>query len=598
MHEKTLRTIGATVVLAALVVAGITQTSAGHEESLPSELGSAGSTTSTSAPQPATQSTEPQPFTYRVGLLSGVTTDNFWVFYGKQPSVWNSYVLGPTKPALYTVDPSSGVLEPELAVGHAEPQHEGDGWHVRVALARDISWSDGSPVTAHDLEFTFDTVRGLHLGGSWADSFPTTVADVRANGDHTVVIEFTERPELAVWPHAVGIAPVMAQHVWGQTIDGINAETLYGMTGEKDVGGGPLAVSDVGEDVITSVSNPGYPISDGPDRVEYHVFADEALATDALAAGEIDYVLTPGGLSADRLGPLENSPDVEVITSPGNGIRYLGFNLTRAPMSEPSFRRALALLLDRPALDAGPEAWSLVPAGNTQWHDRETVESLAAPYQRPLAQRLADAVEGLEKAGYAWETAPSTRDGGLVPGTGLTIDGQPPQPLTILTPGDQYDPARLEYAEAIAATLGVLGFDARPVETDFDTVVDLAFTPDDEGARHYDMYMLGWTLGNPALPGYYRALFAADGPMNNTGYRSKRFEEALAAYEGAFTPVEARQALWDMERILARDLPYLLLYSNQVAEAYRSDRVQFAKAPGLGGLQAGLGGIWDVKRSR
>jgi peptide/nickel transport system substrate-binding protein len=595
LHEKTLRRIGATVVLATLVVAGITQTGASEQPSAPEIR----ETTTSTAGQSTIESTAPPPFTYRVGLLSGVTTDNFWAFYGERPSVWNSYVLGPTKPALYTVEPSSGSLQPELAADHVEPQQgEGDGWSVRVELTRELFWSDGSAVTAHDLAFTFDTVRRLELEGSWADSFPKTVADVRADGDDVLVVEFTERPKLAVWPHAVGLAPVMAQHVWGPALDEITAEELYALSGEDDVSGGPLVVTSVGEDLITSAKNPGYPFADPPDTVEYHVFADDAGATDALVAGEVDYVLTPGGLPADELAPLEESPDVELITSPGNGIRYLGFNLTRGPMSDRAFRRALALLLDRAAPDAGPQAWSLVPQANTQWHDRDVADTLSDPYRRPLAQRLADAIEALEKAGYEWETPPSMSDGELVAGSGLTIDGQPPQPLTILTPGDEYDPARPQYAEAISVTLGILGFDARPVETDFDTVVDLAFTPDDEGARHYDMYMLGWTLGNPALPDYYRALFAVEGPMNNTGYRSERFEEALKAYEGSFTQSQARKALWDMERILARDLPYLLLYNNQVAEAYRSDRIRFDEAPGLGGLQASLGGVWDVERTR
>jgi ABC-type oligopeptide transport system substrate-binding subunit len=108
------------------------------------------------------------------------------------------------------------------------------------------------------------------------------------------------------------------------------------------------------------------------------------------------------------------------------------------------------------------------------------------------------------------------------------------------------------------------------------------------------MYLLGWTLGNPALPGYYRTLFAADGAMNNTGYRSAAFAKALQTYEEAHTLDDARDALWAMERRLALDLPYLPLYSSDIAEVYRSDRIEFDMGPSLGGLQARQGGIWDV----
>jgi ABC-type transport system substrate-binding protein len=186
----------------------------------------------------------------------------------------------------------------------------------------------------------------------------------------------------------------------------------------------------------------------------------------------------------------------------------------------------------------------------------------------------------------------------LSQGSGLTVAGQTPAPLTILTPGDEYDPARQDYTQRIEATLELLGFDVRPVVTDFDTVVDLAFTPGEDGELHYDMYMLGWTLGSPALPAYYRPLFSPDGVMNNTGYSSEAFTKALHDYEMAYTEAAARDALWSMEATLFADLPYLPLYSSQITEIYRSDRVWFDLDPGLGGLQARLGGIGDVRPKR
>jgi hypothetical protein len=114
------------------------------------------------------------------------------------------------------------------------------------------------------------------------------------------------------------------------------------------------------------------------------------------------------------------------------------------------------------------------------------------------------------------------------------------------------------------------------------------------GLFRYDMYLLGWTLGNPGLPGHYRPLFAADSAMNNTGYDSAQFAAQLAIYESAYTFDEARQALWAMELTLARDLPYLLLFRTQITEAYRSDRVRFAVPYSLGGIQGRLGGYGDV----
>lgn len=597
MQNTNLRTIGAAVVLAGLVVAGVSQVLADRDTTEPEIVAPA--STTTTFPATSAPSTQPEPFVYRVGVLSGITTDNFWAFYGREPSVWNSYVLGPTKPALFTSISASGSLERELALEMPDPAPADDGWSVMVDLDSRFKWSDGEAITAHDLAFTFETVRALDLKGSWAEAFPSEVSSIEAEDDHRAHIEFTKRPSLSVWPQGVGLAPIMPGHVWSGVVDDITRKELYGLEGSVDLGGGPLALESVTDDLIVSTANSGYPTGGVPDTVEYHIFASEAEAVEALADGEIDTVLSPKGLTAESAKALQANAEVKTMASPGNGVRYLGFNLDRDPMAAPEFRSALAMLLERETLaeslpNAGPVARSLVPAANRRWFDVGSAEEIAALYEGPLPERLDSAIEGLKSVGYEWDTPPGIDGGDLVAGEGLTIDGRAPQPLTILTPGDEYDPARPEYAAEIATVLGIFGFDARPVVTDFDTVVDLAFSPDDDGSLHYDMYLLGWTLGNPAMPDYYAALFATDGPLNNTGYDSREFTKALEAYESASTRQKALDALWDMERALATDLPYLLLYSNEITEAFRSDRVSFDVGETLGGLQARLGGIYDV----
>lgn len=607
MPQKSIRAIGATVILIGVAVAAVVQIAPRGDRSAvaltPGQLVTASSETATNESKPVEETTTTSvPFTYRVGVLAGVSTDNFWAFYGEQPSVWNSYILGPTKPALFKVDPSSSELSPELALTSADPKQFSDGWVVDVELKDDLAWSDGEPVTADDIAFTFRTVRSLQLKGSWATSFPEAIVSVEATSENELRIAFGDRPSLAVWPHALGTAPIMAEHVWAEHVAGISAAELYEQSVVEDVYGGPLALVEVGEDLIISVSNPGYPLETTPDTVEYQVFEDETSLVQALLQDRIDAVLTPKGLSSESRQMAGAGDSITVEVNPANGVRYLGFNLERQPMSDKAFREALALLLDRTGLvesigDGSRVANSFVRDANTLWYEEAAASAIEASYSGDLSSRLARALEGLDAAGYTWETRPTiTEDGSISAGKGLLIGGAPPAPLTILTAGDSYDPARPEYVAAIADTLGLLGFDARPVVTDFDTVVDLTFSDPDEGLRQYDMYFLGWTLGSPTLPDYYRPFFATDGPMNNTGYDSDEFNASLKAYESSSTLQQAREHLWAMEGILADDLPYLLLYTTEIAEAYRSDRVEFGIRGNIGGIQARLGGIGDVRQ--
>jgi peptide/nickel transport system substrate-binding protein len=597
MRSKTARAIGATVVLIGIVIAAVVQMR--PEEEMRADIAAPVGTTAPrdEAGSPAEAKAS---FEYRVGLLSGVTTHNYWEFVGEQPTAWNAYVLGPTKPALYAIDPVSNALIPEVA-GSAPvlPTWDSDGWRVRVDLGDDLSWSDGRPVTAADVAYTYETVRRLGLEGGWADSYPEEIESVVAESPTELLIEFSSRPGLGLWPHGVGLAPIMPAHVWAAQTEQIDtAAALYDLESDGDVSGGPLRIMTITETRIETVANPGYP-EDGIPDVVYSIFDDEAAAIEALKTGAIDTVLDPNGLSDEGAGALAGTPGVAIERSPANSVRYLGFNLTRDPMAKAQFRQSLALLLDRgwateTLVPDAAVAYTMLSSANVSWFDESEAASISDPYAQPLESRVPAVISGLQSEGYAWETPPSVVDGRLIPGEGLTIHGQPPAPLTILTPGDEYDPARPDYTNRIESTLEALGFDVRPVVTDFDTVVDLAFTVDESGARQYDMYVLGWTLGNPALPDYHRWLFAADGVANSTGYASPDFEASLARFEEAAAPDEAKDALWGMEQALARDLPYLVLYHPSLIEGYRADRVRFEQHEVLGGIQGRLGGLNDL----
>ena len=586
-------------MLLGIAIAAVAQV--GPDEEAPTEIAAPGDTDTERLDRAGPSTSTDRPFHYRVGLLAGVSTANFWEYIGDQPTAWNAYVLGPTKPALYGIDPATNELIPDLATEPSPPppSWDEDGWRVRVELGEHLAWSDGEPVSAADVVYTFETVRRLGLEGGWDEAFPDEIDEIVAESGTELRVEFAQRPGLGAWPNGIGLAPIMPAHVWAPLTAGIdNATDLYRLDGGDDVSGGPFQIVTLTDDLIEAVANPGYPGSD-IDRIVYTVFGDETTAVAAIKSGEIDAVLDPNGLSEEGVAVLDDTAGVTLERSPANSVRYLGFNLTRAPMSEPAFRRSLALLLDREAvadtlLPEAAAAYTMLSPANGPWFDDEQADSIAAPYLGDLDGRLASALSQLQDSGYVWDTPPAVVDGALSQGIGLTIRGQTPAPLTILTPGDEYDPTRQEYTQRIEATLELLGFDVRPVVTDFDTVVDLAFTENEAGERQYDMYVLGWTLGSSVLPDYYRWLFATDGAANSTGYTDEEFGAHLTRYEQATIPAKAKTALWEMEQTLARDLPYLVLYHPDIVEGYRSDRIRFDQQAVLGGIQGRLGGLADL----
>ena len=596
-----MRAFGATAVLLGIAVAAFAQTGPGEASAMDITALPPIDVTSSSTMAfewEITETTSP-PFEYRIGLLAGVSTQNFWVYYGVEPTAWNAYVLGPTKPALFALD-SSAALVPELSSLTApEPTLNTERWGVQINLRDSLRWSDGTPITAHDIVFTFESVRKLNLGGGWSEGFPEVIESVLAISDYDLRIEFGERPSLSVWPFGVGLAPVMPRHVWSEVVDNaVEASDLYAAAGNVDVSGGPLQIVSFGVSEVQAVANPGYPA--GPfGSVRFAIYESEEAAAEALKGNEIDIILSPKGLKPSTAKALATQPGIAVESSPANAVGYLGFNLSRQPMVAPGFREAVALLVDRDAAVAkaspgSQAAYTLLPPSNETWQEQKRSQGLVDLYTGSLEERMSRALETLKAEGYSWATQPSVQDGAMVGGVGLKIKGATPAPLTILTSGDLYDPARPEYAAIVEAAIELLGFDVRPVITDFDSVIDLAFTPQDNGQRQYDMYLLGWTLGNPALPDFYRLLFAENASANSTGFTSEDFAVAMSAYQGAFHHDEALEALWNMEETIALELPYLVLYHPQIIEAYRTDRIRFELSSVLGGMQGRGGGFADL----
>ena len=132
---------------------------------------------------------------------------------------------------------------------------EGEGWAIEVPMREDATWSDGEPITAHDVAFTFATVRDLALGGRWLTSYPLPdpdvpdsigLTDVVPVDDYIVKYVFNAQPSLPLWPYGVGKAPIMPAHVWEGAVEEAKstddpAAALYGTPGiGLDVSSGPM----------------------------------------------------------------------------------------------------------------------------------------------------------------------------------------------------------------------------------------------------------------------------------------------------------------------------------------------------------------------
>jgi ABC-type transport system substrate-binding protein len=355
-----------------------------------------------------------------------------------------------------------------------------------------------------------------------------------------------------------------------------------------------------------AVSSGGVDYTVGPYAQEatFSVYGGQDAAVLALKADEVDYLLNSLGMQRGLLAQVQDDPNLTAVVNPTNGFRYLAFNLREEPMSIPAFRDALALMIDKEFMannvlqGAAFPLYATLPEGNTKWYNPEAAEAIAAPYVgKTIQERLEGAVQILKDAGFTWETEPSIpldEEGNPLNavnnGVGIMYNGVPVRPLEILAPGPGYDPLRATYSIWIETWLNQLGFEAEANPTDFNALV-AAVSPSAENTADFDMFILGWSLGDPAFPDYHYAFFhgsndmLVNGGSNRGGYNSEEFNALADAYQAAQSEEEAYDLMWQMEEVLARDKPYILLFDTGILEFYRTESVAYPFTETLSGLQ-------------
>jgi ABC-type transport system substrate-binding protein len=493
-----------------------------------------------------------------------------------------------------------------------------------------LVWSDGTPITAGDLAFTWQTAVDFDLVGPWEDyADADIVTAVEAVDDTTVRVTFNAEPGLAVWGPGTGVPfmPFMPEHFWGPIVEEAAGSddprlTLFAASGVGAPAAGTTVFVERQEGAFaSSTANPEYfdagatiesggvTITEGPfaENFNFPLYGGQEAAVLALASGDVDLLLNPLGMQRGFQDTVQGNEELTAIVNPTNGYRFLAFNHSRAPMSDPAFRDALTALINKEYVTeqllqgvAFP-LYVILPEGNTAWYNEEVATELAEAGYAGMEDdpRKAEAIRILTEAGYTWEVAPgfADADGNVspTPGEGLTFsagqgligpDGTPIEQLELITPTASYDPLRATFGNYISGAALEMGIPVVSIPTDFNKIVNDVFALDEnnEYTSPFDMFILGYSLGNAAFPTFHGSFFQTGGDSNNTQYSNEEYDAASAAFNAAATTEEAYEAMWEMERLIARDKPHVPLFDTGILEFY-NNRVQFPFTETLSGLQ-------------
>jgi len=303
----------------------------------------------------------------------------------------------------------------------------------------------------------------------------------------------------------------------------------------------------------------------------------------------VDFLLNSLGLELGFVNQLRSTPGIEIVENLQNGLRYFAFNLRREPMNDLAFRRAVATVIDKKFVTdqvlqgVAYVLDSIVPPGNTFWHNPD-VQTYGDGLTR--GERILAAVAILEQAGYSWDTKPQVgADGALVqPGAGLRMpNGELMREIELLTPTESYDAMRSTFGLWAERWISEIGIPVRRLPLAFNVLIDRVSDQQD-----MDMWILGYSL--TPYPLHLNAFFHSDYAglrgLNTAGYVSAEYDALLDEFLREADDIDhAVELAYELQAMLARDLPWIPLFDTPIIEAYRSDSVVFPTTRGLSGIQ-------------
>lgn len=219
------------------------------------------------------------------------------------------------------------VTNPDLTIGYdlaTSMEASGDGMTWTVTIRNGVTFTDGQPLTAADVAFTYNTVKA----SSSVNDF--TMLDYAEAADGTTVVFHMARP-FSIWPYTMAVVGILPKHAYDPATYGSNP-----------IGSGRYVLRqwDRGQQIILE-SNPNYyGGAPGMQRVTI-LFMEEDAAFLAVRAGQADVAYTSAAYSDQGV---EGYSLLAVHTVDNRGI-----NLPVTTIELP-VRQAIHMGIDRQAM--------------------------------------------------------------------------------------------------------------------------------------------------------------------------------------------------------------------------------------------------------
>lgn len=508
--------------------------------------------------------------------------------------------------SLLSIDPET--LEHVPVIARELPQISDDHLTYTFALRDDVSYSDGTPLTAADVVFSLKVIRNPKVAAPQLRNYFDSVRDAVALDAHTVRIDLREVYFRNTW--TLGGFEIIPRHYYDP--DGLlddvsvselnawddldpakrkNAEAFAKAFNENfqrnPLGSGSFVLENperdwvTGEQIMLRHRDGFWAPGDSRrgdawvDRIVFRILNDREAALVAFKAGEIDYIkgITP-------IQALRQTNDARFKKRAGKhaeirgSYSYLGWNEKRKIFQDKRVRQALSHLVDKQNLVDKVMLGLAEPVEGPIFDKRPEYDTDLKPWE--YSPEKAKAL--LAEAGWS----DSDGDGIL----DKQIDGER-VPLRFELISNAGNDERKKVGLAVIDSFKKHGIDASFRSLDWSILLDKV------GKFDYDAVVLGWTSGGAAIPpdGFqiWHSSQAVENGSNHVAFVNPEVDRILEAYRVEFDPDERKQLYHRFQEILYDEQPYTFLFAPSIVSVW--DR-RFAGVRWYPGVGTDLGEWW------
>lgn len=440
---------------------------------------------------------------------------------------------------------------PDLAESWESP----DPQTVIFKLRPDLKFSDGSPLTAEDVVFTYTTLLNPDLNAPQRALY-TPITAIEAVDAQTVKFSLNA-------PYAPLLSYLDLGIVPKALVEGGHDIAL------NPVGAGPMKLDSWNRgSEITLVKNENFWGTEPAfEKVSLKIIGDNSARSQAFEAGDLDVIQSP--LPPQDIERLKNDDRFGNVIMAGLGVTYVNFNANDPLLADPKMRQAFSMLIDQETI-----------VNDIFQGVDEVATSIILPsswaYSADIVQPTFD-VEGAVALFNELGWSDTNGDGFL------DKDGKA---LEVVLSTHSEDTNRVQTVEFLQAMFEMAGVKAVAQISDWPS-----FSTNYVQQGKHQIALLGWL--NIVDPD--RLMFAqlsTGGPTNWGGYSNPEVDALLQEGRSTLDQAGRAAAYQKAAAILAEELPYYIVSAQGYQLFYSKDLPVEVQATPRGNLR-GLIGLND-----